>query len=234
MKATGDLLAALEERFRGVKRADLPLGARLSIVADAVRTLSPNFTHNVDQFVDRLKQVEAGVRAPVVGETMPGFMLPDSEGHFRTLDEILAGGPAIVVFYRGHWCPYCRLTISALAQIAPEVAPCRIVCITAERGEFAQAIRLEAGADFPILCDMDNGYAMSLNLAVWVDDAMSTLIEGAGWSVPEYQGTSGWVLTIPAVFVVDRTGLIVARHVDPDYRKRMELDDLVAASRLVR
>lgn len=232
MEATGDLLAALEEKFREVNRADLPLGARLDAIAGAVRALSPFFAGNVDRFVARLQQAEAGASAPAVGETMPGFMLPDTEGRLLTLDDVLADGPAIVVFYRGHWCPYCRLTIAALARIAPEVAPCRIVCITAERGEFARAMRLDAGAAFPILSDMDNGYAMTLNLSVWVDDAMSSLIEGAGWTVPAYQGTSGWMLTIPSVFVVNRAGVVVARHIDPDYRRRMELDDLVAASRL--
>ena len=40
-----------------------------------------------------------------------------------------------------------------------------------------------------------------------------------------------WLLPIPAVFVLDRDGIVRARHVDPDYRRRMEIDDLVAAVR---
>lgn len=231
MQATGDLQTALEQKFKALTRIDLPLGARLATIADAVRALSPDFSCNVDLFVARLREAEAGVTAPDIDEPMPEFMLPDQDGRLVTLADILADGPAIVVFYRGHWCPYCRLTIAALTQIEQEVAPCRIVCITAEQAEFTRAMRAAAQASFPILSDIDNGYAMSLNLAVWIDDNMSKVIEGAGWNVPDYQGMRGWILTIPSVFVVRRDGRIAARHIDPDYRRRMELEDLLAASR---
>jgi peroxiredoxin len=81
------------------------------------------------------------------------------------------------------------------------------------------------------LTDFGNGYALSLNLAVWVDDAMSSLIAAAGWDVPKYQGSEGWIVPIPSVFIVGQDGLIKARHVDPDYRRRLALDDLRAAAK---
>jgi peroxiredoxin len=43
-----------------------------------------------------------------------------------------------------------------------------------------------------------------------------------------FQGNDGWVLPIPATFVVGRDGLVKARFVDPDFRRRMEIDDLIA------
>jgi peroxiredoxin len=76
---------------------------------------------------------------------------------------------------------------------------------------------------------MDNGYAMSLNLAIWVGDEMEEFMTGIGRSLPEYQGNDGWMLPIPATFVVGRDGRIKARFVDPDYRKRMAIDELIAA-----
>lgn len=45
-----------------------------------------------------------GRSQPVAAETQaPGFRLPDTEGRPHTLDELTADGPAVVVFYRGHW-----------------------------------------------------------------------------------------------------------------------------------
>jgi peroxiredoxin len=44
-----------------------------------------------------------------------------------------------------------------------------------------------------------------------------------------FHGNDGWVLPIPATFVVGRDGLVKARFVDPDFRKRMEINDLIAA-----
>ena len=49
--------------------------------------------------------------------------------------------------------------------------------------------------------------------------------------LPRYQGNDAWMLPIPATFVVGTDGLIKARFVDPDYRKRMDIDEMIAALR---
>ncbi|MFZ0676836.1 hypothetical protein [Candidatus Binatus sp.] len=40
---------------------------------------------------------------PSVGEKAPEFTLADSTGMVRSLDDLVAGGMCVVVFYRGHW-----------------------------------------------------------------------------------------------------------------------------------
>ncbi|HKN14489.1 MAG TPA: hypothetical protein VJX68_14960 [Candidatus Binatus sp.] len=40
---------------------------------------------------------------PAVGETAPEFALADSTGVVRQLDDLIAGGMCVLVFYRGHW-----------------------------------------------------------------------------------------------------------------------------------
>ena len=145
--------------------------------------------------------------------------------------KLLEQAPLAISFHRGHWCPYCRLSAIGLAEIQDEIAPVRIVAISAETGQFTRQIKAEAKARFPFLTDVGNGYALSLNLAVWVPDFMSSLINGAGWDIPAYHGHDGWILPIPSVFIVGQDGVIKARHVDPDYRRRMEPADIVAAAR---
>ena len=51
----------------------------------------------------------------------------------------------------------------------------------------------------------------------------------AATSKVDYQGNETWMLPIPATFIVGRDGVVKARHIDPDYRKRMDLDELLAA-----
>lgn len=229
---TNPLVAALEQAFQDVRNKDVPLAERLGYVADQVRSLSTLFAEAVDTFVGRLERSGAGDDAPQVGEPMPGFLLPDDEGHFVSLATLLETAPVAVAFHRGHWCPYCRLNAGGLAQIQDDLKPVQIVAISAETQAFTRKIKAEAGARFPFLTDFGNGYALSLGIAVWVDDAMSSLIAGAGWDIPHYQGHDGWILPIPSVFVVGQDGLIKARHVDPDYRRRLELDALRAAAAL--
>jgi peroxiredoxin len=76
---------------------------------------------------------------------------------------------------------------------------------------------------------MDNGYAMSLNLAIWVGAEMQEYMSGIGRKLPQYQGNESWMLPIPATFVVGKDGRIKSRFVDPDYRNRMAVDDLIEA-----
>jgi peroxiredoxin len=227
------LVAALEEAFQEARGRDIALAEQLVFIARRVHELSPQFSSEVDNFVRRLQTANAGKHAPQIGETMPGFILPDDEGRLVSLDRLLERAPVAIAFLRGHWCPYCRLHAAGLAKVAERIAPVQLVAISAETQAYTQTLKMEAGASFPFLSDIGNGYALSLNLAVWVDDTMSSLIAGAGWNVPDYQGQAGWILPIPSVFIVGQDGLITARHVDADYRRRLDLDALSDAAQSV-
>ena len=38
-----------------------------------------------------------------VGDRFPDFALPDTEGRPVTRDSVVAGGPALLLFYKGDW-----------------------------------------------------------------------------------------------------------------------------------
>jgi peroxiredoxin len=226
------LLASLEGTFLRVRNEQGPLGAKLKSIADEVRRLDPVFAVAVDKFVARLEEVAAGKLAPKVGETMPPFLLPDENGRLVSLEKLLRAGPVAIAFIRGHWCPYCRLHAAGLAEIEDAIGPVQLVAISAETQKYTREIKKEAQARFPFLTDVDNGYALSLDLVIWVPDEMSCLIAAAGWDVPSYQGGEAWILPVPSVFLLDPDGIVRFRHVDPDYRRRLEpavLKDAAAA-----
>jgi len=220
-------ISPIEAAFLEVRSSDLSLKDRLRVVADAARTHKPWYAEAVDNFALRLRDVQAGADAPKVGDAMPSFVLPDHEGRLVSLDEILKDGPAVVAFHRGHWCPFCRLSMIALAEIEQELKPAQIVAISTETQRYTRILREQTGAMFPVLTDMDAAYTMSLGLAVWVDTRLAGMIAEAGWDIPVYQGGTDWVLPIPSVFVVRQDGTIAGRHIDPDYRQRMEIDELL-------
>jgi peroxiredoxin len=230
------LTEALEEAFRHCRDMEASLAERLDSFAQAVRTLSPPFADGVDRLVTRLQQSGAGQNAPHVGERMPPFHLPDETGRVISLDRLLSKGPVAVTFHRGHWCPYCRLNTKALAQAQTEIEGegCQIVAIMPDRRQFAEKFKSESQARFPILTDMDNGYALSLNLVIWIGAEMERMISAAGRDIPSYQGNRSWMLPIPATFVVGTDGKVKARFVDPDYRKRMAIEHMIEALRNAR
>ncbi|TGS64976.1 AhpC/TSA family protein [Mesorhizobium sp. M3A.F.Ca.ET.174.01.1.1] len=224
-----------EESVQAAIELDAPLNERLAVVAAAVRRLNAEFADAVDRLVDRLERQGAGAMAPAAGELMPPFLLPDDEGKLVSLAEILAKGPAVITFQRGHWCPYCRLNAIGIVEVQREISELngQVVVIMPERRKFARAMKAAVAAQFPFLIDMDNGYALSLNLAIWVGAEMERLM-GLGFDIPNYQGNSSWFLPIPATFVVGMDGIITDRFVDPDYRRRMDIDDLISALRRAR
>jgi peroxiredoxin len=206
------------------------------VIATAIRALNVSVAEAVDRMVTRLQSSGAGAAAPGIGEPMPSFMLPDEDGHIVSLDSLLGSGPVAVSFMRGHWCPYCRLNAVAVSEVYDEIAAAggRVIAITPERRKYTAALKAEANAPFSILTDMDNGYALSLNLAIWVGAELEQMMASAGRDLPRYQGNASWVLPIRATFIVAPDGVIAARFLDPDYRNRMDIDELVGAIREVR
>jgi peroxiredoxin len=228
---TNPAFADLTEAFLYCRDMDASLNERLEAFSEATRYLIPGYQEAVDRMVERLKAHEAGQSAPKPGEAMPPFAMPDETGHLVTLDELLQDGPLAMTFHRGHWCPYCRINTRALANVQAQLASDggRLAAIMPERQQFAAAFKAEGEMHYPVLTDIDNGYALSLNLAIWVGDEMQQILESGGRKVPDYQGNQAWVMPIPATFVIARNGLITARFIDPDYRMRMTLEDLLVA-----
>jgi len=222
--------------FEQCRDLDASLNERLQAFSAGWRRLNPSFNDAVDRLILRLKQSGAGEAAPRPGDPMPPFVLPDEAGHLVSLERLRATGPVAITFHRGHWCPYCRISINALAQAQEEIAAegAQIVAIMPDREQYAAEFKTEAHAKYPILTDMDNGYAMSLNLVFWVGAEMEALMAKLGRDIPQYQGNESWMFPIPATFVVGRDGLIKERFIDPDYRKRMAIDDLLQAIRSAR
>jgi peroxiredoxin len=223
---------SLQDTFSRVRDLDVSLREQLRTFAETVKRDRPEFAAAVDRLITRLRRYGAGESAPQIGEPMPPFHLPDETGQMVSLDDLLNRGPIAVTFHRGHWCPYCRINISALAQAHKELTADggQIVAIMPDRQTFVADFKLQAKVPFPILTDKDNGYALSLNLAIWVGAEIQKMLENR-LDLPTFHGNSSWMLPIPATFVVGRDGLIRARFIDPDYRIRMMIADMIAAMR---
>lgn len=226
-----DVASAIQAAIRRSLEMDAPLADRLAAYVAASKSLSPAFVAPVEALIVRLRRNGAAAGAPDLGEAMPPFALPDETGRIVTLAGLVAEGPVAVVLDRGHWCPYCRISTAALARAERAIreAGGRLVAIVPERQTYAQQLRSQARASFPILSDMDNGYALTLGLAFWIGADLQRLYASVGNPMPEFHGNDAWMLPIPATFVVGRDRRVKARYVEPDYRQRMAVDDLIAA-----
>lgn len=221
----------LARAFGEARRMAAPLNDRLAHYAARHREGGGPVPAAYDRLVERLKGAGAGAGAPAVGVPMPDFLLPDDQGRLVALEALLAQGPLVISLNRGHWCSFCRLELACLAEHEEAIGRLggRVVSIIPERRIFAQRLKAELGLPFPVLSDMDNAYALSLDLMIWVGNELRGLFVELGLDVPGAQANRGWFLPIPATFVIGRGGRILARFVDPDFRRRMEIAPILAA-----
>ncbi|MEJ1158862.1 redoxin domain-containing protein [Prosthecomicrobium sp. N25] len=228
---TRTVASTLPEALAEIFAMEVPLRERLAAYSSAMRRLNSPFVAEYDQLVRRLAAGEAGSQAPGPGDRMPPFLLTDPAGSMVSLEAVLAEGPAVISFNRGHWCPFCALELEALAAAQRSLAAlgARIVSIMPEHQTYTAPLQARFGDRIVVLTDLDNAYALSLGLAMWVGDGLRALMAGRGWSLDLFQGNAAWLLPLPATFVVGGDGLVRARFVDPDFRNRMDLDAILAA-----
>lgn len=220
---------SLEDAFRHICASESPLGERLNAFSKAVRRFSLPFANVYDDLVARIRSGEAGAAAPKPGEPMPPFVLPNSQNRLVALEELLSEGPVVVSFNRGHWCEYCLIELAAFREAVSEFARigAQVISIMPETQTYISA--LEQNDAINIVSDIDNGYALELGLAIWLGDDVRRLYQQHGIELQKFNGNDTWFLPIPATFVVGKDGIIIDRYVDPDFRNRLEIADIVTA-----
>lgn len=230
MKQTTTLADAFEE----ICASEAPLNERLAAYAEKLRELNFPFAEAYDEVVARVLAGEVGQMAPAVGEPMPDFILPGKDGHLVSLDDVTQHGPAVISFNRGHWCSFCKIELRTIAEHHEEItaAGAVMVSIIPDRQQFAGPLHALTLGKIQILTDVDNGYALSLGLVMWIGEHLKALMKGRGYHLETFHGSDGWFIPLPATFVVDQSKIVLARFVDPDFRRRMEIDEILAALRL--
>ena len=85
---------------------------------------------------------------------------------------------------------------------------------------------------FDILSDHGNEYAAKLGLRFKLPDDLREAYLSFGNDLAVRNGEDSWTLPMPGRFVIDRSGIVRAVDVDPDYRFRPEpqktVDDVKA------
>jgi len=210
---------------------DAPLSERLAAYFEMTRPIRPEIHAAYLRIIQRLEALRLAEIGPKVGDPMPDFILPDRGGRLVTLKALLRNGPVVLCFNRGHWCPYCQLALRALATAHDEVRAGggEIVSVVPERAKFSKKMTADYSLPFPVLSDIDLSYALSLGLVYWIGAEMKAIYEKVGLDLADYQGNGNYFLPLAATFVVGADGIVADRHVDPDFRNRMDVDRMLAA-----
>jgi peroxiredoxin len=107
----------------------------------------------------------------VLGGAFPDYELPDHRGKHRTLSELQAGDPLVLVLSRGSFCPKARRQHEGLLQLhrEMEVGYCRLVTISTDNLLETNEFRSGVGANWPFLSDPGRKLQKDLDIAEYTD-----------------------------------------------------------------
>lgn len=178
----------------------------------------------------RAAGLPAGAAGP--GGPMPDADLLDVRGEPTTLAESVAGRSAVVVLYRGAWCPYCNLTLRAYQEeLVPQLAErdVALVAISPQKPDGSLSTREINELSFIVLSDPGNQIAAGLGVLTAPGEAARAAQRDLGLDLAEVNADGTHGLPMPTVAIVDRTGTIRWIDVHPDYTTRTEVADIVDA-----
>ncbi|GIW99582.1 MAG: peroxiredoxin [Pirellulaceae bacterium] len=168
-----------------------------------------------------------------VGAKAPEGVLLDLHGNKVTLSSLYRDKPVILVFYRGSWCPFCTRHTQQLIKAYPQIKEqgYELVGISPDAPEVSMQHVEENAIPFPIYSDSDVDVISGFGLAFRVDDPTLQRYKGMGIDLKKASGHSHNALPVPAVYIIGTDGIVRFAHSDPDYRKRLEVEKILAAIR---
>jgi peroxiredoxin len=188
---------------------------------------------NIDQ--RRLLETTADRAAFVkAGDVVEPFSLPEVHGGTITLERLLAGGPAVLLFFRYAGCPACNI---ALRHYQTELHPAlaglgvTLVAISPQVPDQLVAIKDRFGFGFPVASDTDNGLARRFGITFTASAASQAHVRARGSDLGEALGTGRWELPMPTVVVVDQNRVVRFADVHPDWLVRTEAETVIDAVR---
>ncbi len=102
----------------------------------------------IERSVDEAPGLQPGTKAPL-------FSAIDASSSIYTLEESLKAGPMVVIFYRGHWCPYCTTHLKQIQDSLDLIYAkgASVVAISLQNPEYLNKMELKAGTTFFLLYD---------------------------------------------------------------------------------
>ncbi|MEV4600721.1 peroxiredoxin-like family protein [Amycolatopsis sp. NPDC049253] len=176
----------------------------------------------------------AGVPAGVLsaGAAMPDGDLLDAHGTATTLAAARAGKPAVVVTYRGAWCPFCNVTLRAYQeQLVPALAErgVGLVAISPQKPDGSLTMAEKNELTFTVLSDPGNQIALGLGVLTAPTDEVRGAQQAMGLDLAEINADGTRGIPMPTVVLVDADGTIRWIDVHPNYTTRTETSEIVAA-----
>ncbi|PLX55147.1 MAG: hypothetical protein C0629_14050 [Chromatiales bacterium] len=172
------------------------------------------------------------VRPLLIGQAAAAIDLAAADGSRYRMDPSNMSAPAIIVFYRGGWCPYCAAHFMELrnAEDAVRAMGYELVFVSPDRPEKLVESLSQIDAAYTLLSDSDMEAAKAFGVAFEVDETTLNRYREIGIDLAASSGRDHGLLPVPALFIIGSDGVIRFQYVNPNYKVRISEALFVAAA----
>lgn len=178
----------------------------------------------------KLGTLAPGTGIPV-GQKVPAAHARDLAGQEVALADLVSRGPLLLAFYRGGWCPYCNFEIREMTKAFPEYQKRGVlpVAVSVDKVEEAALTNATYRIPFPVLSDPELSFIAGFHVENHVDAATLEKMKGFGIDLESFAGKSHHTIAIPALFLIDKQGVVRWAHDDPTYTMRPSTAQILSA-----
>ncbi|WP_244790766.1 peroxiredoxin-like family protein [Streptomyces sp. BJ20] len=209
-------------------------------IADQVAQLNEAMAAQAPaEVLEEFRSEQAGLGAAGVpsGVAEAGTLLPDAElldayGDATTLMRTLAGRPAVIVFYRGAWCPYCNVALRTYQRELSAELEARgvaLIAVSPQKPDGSLTVTETNQLTYAVLSDPGNRIGSALGIVTRPGEAVRRVQQAGGLDLTEVNADSTADIVMPTVALVDPAGVLRWIDVHPNYTMRTEPAQVLAA-----
>lgn len=184
--------------------------------------------------------------ADQVSPLMNGQQIPNaievttSEGEKVLLAQVLNNKKTILFFYRGGWCPFCNTQMGQLKKIENKLTKLgfQLIGISTDSAKDLQKSIGKHQLSYQLLADFNSVTSQAFGLAYFASQKTTDrYLAAMGLKNPLQKNKAGnerLVLPVPAIYVIDSSGLVQFNYVNPNFKVRLHEDLLLKAASLVK
>jgi peroxiredoxin len=181
------------------------------------------------------------IRPLVEGDSAPRFTVRTVDGDRFDFDPRELKQPAIIISFRGGWCPFCNMHLSELRNVIPEIHALGVdvLFLSGDRPEMLYSSLAEDTQEdivdlgYTIYSDADANAAIAFGIAFQVADRTINRRMEKGQDVEGSSMVKKGVLPVPSVFAVNRDGVIAFAYSSADYKIRVPANELLAVAKMI-
>tara|TARA_R110002072_G_scaffold64203_2_gene159192 strand:+ start:31773 stop:32393 length:621 start_codon:yes stop_codon:yes gene_type:complete len=169
----------------------------------------------------------------MVGASVPNAKVWSLSGKELNLTDILTKKKSILIFYRGGWCPYCNRQLQGIRKIEKKLKRLgyQVIGISPDSYKNVQATKTKNKFSYQVYSDSSLNVAKAFGLAFRVDDATNKKYINYGIDLLAASGETHRGLPVPAVYLIDKKGVVKFNYVNPNYKIRLNEKILLTAAR---